>query len=174
MNLDMNSRSWKLLQASFRYFRLFKLPAYPRIPIHIYFLRTRRPVKRSSNIWSTRRSLIIENEGPGIQFCHEIWRLWNGRWKVVYINESEIFKETHLAEKENTRKKDWFLPSYMWRLCCSRCAWYWDIPGIEQLTIDNVTKDLMVIEYAGDASFIFQWADGFSPNIGTVAIKSKG
>ena len=25
--------------------------------------------------------------------------------------------------------------------------------GIEQLTIDNVTKDLMVIEYAGDAKF---------------------
>ena len=75
--------------------------------------------------------------------------------KVVYINESEIFKSkkrtSQRKKKHKGRKIDSFAELHVGDYVVHDVHGIGIYRGIEQLTIDNVTKDLMVIEYAGDA-----------------------
>ncbi|MEG0811800.1 MAG: transcription-repair coupling factor [Eubacterium sp.] len=74
--------------------------------------------------------------------------------KIIYINESEIFKEKRSSvrkKKNKGRKIDSFAELHIGDYVVHDVHGIGIYRGIEQMTITDVTKDLMVIEYAGDA-----------------------
>lgn len=157
MNLDMNSRDLESFAGQFPLFLDFlnrRLTLGYRIHICCRTEKTRETVKQylvDQEVFN-----FVENEGPGIQLS--VGEISEGfemeDEKVVYINESEIFKEKRTSQrkkKHKGRKIDSFAELHVGDYVVHDVHGIGIYRGIEQLTIDNVTKDLMVIEYAGDA-----------------------
>lgn len=94
------------------------------------------------------------------------------REKIVFINESEIFKPEKKKRRKknpNAKKIDRFTDLKVGDYVVHDVHGIGVYKGIEQLEIDGVTKDLMKIEYAGDASLYLpvEQMDAIQVYIGT-------
>ncbi|MDO4288094.1 MAG: transcription-repair coupling factor [Eubacterium sp.] len=114
---------------------------------------TRETVK---NYLTDQGIFSFVQEGPGIRFF--IGELSEGfelaDEKITFINASEIFKEKRAPRKRRRpkgRKIDSFSELHVGDYVVHDTHGIGIYRGIEQMEIGEVTKDLMVIEYDGDA-----------------------
>ena len=115
---------------------------------------TRETVKQAltaQDIFSFR-----EDDSPGIRLC--VGELSEGfelpDHKITYLNESEIFKEKRRPKKRHKhkgRKIDSFSELHVGDYVVHDTHGIGVYRGIEQMEIGEVIKDLMVIEYDGEA-----------------------
>ena len=117
---------------------------------------------------------------PGIRFT--IGEITEGfeleREKIVYLNETDFFrpeKKRRRRSTANARKIDHFTDLKIGDYVVHDVHGIGIYHGIEQMEIDGVTKDLMHIEYAGDASLYIpvEQMDSIQVYIGTGEAKPK-
>ncbi len=96
------------------------------------------------------------SEGPGVRFSigeiTEGFELAHDR--IVFLNESDFFKEQKKRRRrsENTKRIDRFTDLKIGDYVVHDVHGIGLYKGIVQMDIDGVTKDLMHIQYAGDAA----------------------
>ncbi|MGI6109218.1 MAG: transcription-repair coupling factor, partial [Eubacteriaceae bacterium] len=127
--------------------------------------------------------VIEEDSGsndPGIRFT--IGEISEGfelaREKIVFLNETDYFrpeKKRRRKKNPNARKIDHFTDLKIGDYVVHDVHGIGIYHGIEQMEIDGVTKDLMHIEYAGDASLYIpvEQMDSIQVYIGTGEAKPK-
>lgn len=110
------------------------------------------------------KQLLIDNDiiefaddmtAPGIHFSYE--EISEGfeipDAKILYVNESEIFREREGRRRRHTQKGkkiDAFTELHVGDHVVHDIHGIGIYRGIEQMEIGDLTKDLMIIEYAGD------------------------
>lgn len=157
INLDMNSRDIESFAGQTPLFLEFlkrRLLLDYRINICCKSEKTRETIKQfltEQDIFSFQGG-----DGPGINLS--VGEISEGfemeAERIVYINETEIFKERRILSKKKKhkgRKIDSFAELHVGDFVVHDIHGIGIYRGIEQMTISDVTKDLMVIEYAGDA-----------------------